>query len=456
MSRIPGRNFLFVPGPTNIPDRIQRAMVVAMEDHRSSKFPELSTSVLEDLKKVYKTEQGQVFIFPSSGTGAWEAALTNTLSPGDKLLAARFGHFSHLWINMAERLGFEVEVLEVDWGEGMPLEPIESVLRADTGREIRGILACHNETATGVTSDIADLRKVMDDCGHPAMLFVDAISSLGSIDFRMDEWGVDLAVSGSQKGLMLPAGLGILAASKKARQAMQSATSRRCYFDLADMIATNPSGYFPYTPALPMLYGLRESLDIIFEEGLELIFSRHHYLAQGVRAAVTEGWGLELCAKSPKWYSDTVSAVMVPEGIDAAHVIDVAFRRYNLALGSGLSKVAGKLFRIGHLGDLNELMLMGAIAGAEMAMLDVGIEVTPGSGVAAASEYWRQQRPRSETKDGQGTALLRGTLDRNRERLNGSFRLFKPPPAARRPRCRWRLPAGPLRSPHRSSRGRRA
>ena len=389
MSRIPGRNFLFVPGPTNVPDRVQRAMVVAMEDHRSSKFPELSTSVLEDLKKVYRTDEGQVFIFPSSGTGAWEAALTNTLSPGDKLLAARFGHFSHLWIDMAERLGFDVEALEVAWGEGMPLERVEAALRADTGREIRGILACHNETSTGVTSDIGALRNVMDACDHPAMLFVDAVSSLGSVDFRMDEWNVDLAVSGSQKGLMMPAGLGILAASEKALKSMQSATSRRCYFDLADMIATNATGYFPYTPALPMLYGLRESLDIIFEEGLDLIFSRHRYLAGGVRAAVTEGWGLKLCATQPMWYSDTVSAVMVPEGMNAAHVIDVAFRRYNLALGSGLSKVAGRLFRIGHLGDLNELMLMGAIAGTEMAMLDVGIDVVPGSGVAAASNYWR-------------------------------------------------------------------
>ncbi len=389
MSRIPGRNFLFVPGPTNIPDRVQRAMMVAMEDHRSSKFPDLSSSVLEDLKKVYKTESGQVFVFPSSGTGAWEAALTNTLSPGDKVLASRFGQFSHLWIDMAQRLGFEVEVLDVPWGEGVPLERTEEVLRADRGHRIKGILACHNETATGVTSDIAGLRKVMDACGHPAMLFVDAVSSLASIDFRMDEWRVDLAVSGSQKGLMLPAGLGILAASPKALAARETATSRRCYFDLADMIATNKIGYFPYTPALPMLYGLREALDIIEEEGLELIFSRHHYLAEGVRAAVTQGWGLGLCARHPRWYSDTVTAVMVPEGINGAHVIDVAFRRYNLALGAGLSKVAGKLFRIGHLGDLNELMLMGAIAGAEMAMLDVGIDVVPGSGVAAASNYWR-------------------------------------------------------------------
>ena len=391
--RIAGRNFLFVPGPTNVPDRVQRAMMVAMEDHRSSKFPELSTSVLHDLKKVFKTEAGQVFIFPSSGTGAWEAALTNTLSPGDKILAARFGQFSHLWIDMAQRLGFDVQVLEVEWGEGVPLQRYEEILSADKRHEIKGVLACHNETATGVTSDIAGVRRALSAANHPALLYVDAVSSLASIDFRMDEWQVDLAVSGSQKGLMLPAGLGVLAVSEKAVAAMASATSKRCYFDLADMIKANATGYFPYTPSLPMLYGLRESLNVIFEEGLETIFFRHHYLAEGVRAAITAGWRLKLCAKEPKWYSDTVSAVLVPAGINAGHVIDVAFRRYNLALGAGLAKVAGKVFRIGHLGDLNELMLMGAIAGAEMAMQDVGIHVTPGSGVAAASQYWRTHDP---------------------------------------------------------------
>jgi alanine-glyoxylate transaminase/serine-glyoxylate transaminase/serine-pyruvate transaminase len=393
MRRTSGRNFLFVPGPTNIPDRVQRAMVIAMEDHRSSKFPDLSTSVLNDLKKVYKTEEGQVFIFPSSGTGAWEAALTNTLSPGDKVLAYSFGQFSYLWIDMAQRLGFDVIAEEVEWGEGVPLERTEEILRADRNHEIKAILACHNETATGVTSDIRGLREVMDAVRHPALLAVDAVSSLASIDFEMDEWRVDLAVSGSQKGLMLPAGLGILAVSQKGLKALETAESKRCYFDLADMLKTNPDGYFPYTPALPMLYGLREALDLIEEEGLDHIIARHHYLAEGVRAAVTEGWGLKLCAKEPKWHSDTVSAVMVPEGINGAHVIDVAFRRYNLALGAGLAKVAGKLFRIGHLGDLNELMLMGAIAGAEMAMLDVGVAVQPGSGVAAASTYWRSNDP---------------------------------------------------------------
>ena len=391
--RMAGRNFLFVPGPSNVPDRVQRAMMVAMEDHRSSKFPELSTSVLHDLKSVFKTSTGQVFVFPSSGTGAWEAALTNTLSPGDKLLAARFGQFSHLWIDMAQRLGYDVDVVDVEWGEGVPLDRYEEALRADKRHQIKGVLACHNETATGVTSDIAGVRRALDAAGHPALLFVDAVSSLASIDFRMEEWGVDLAVSGSQKGLMLPAGLGILGASAKALGAMAGARSRRCYFDLADMIKANATGYFPYTPALPMLYGLRESLNIIFEEGLDAIFFRHHYLAEGVRAAITAGWRLQLCAREPKWYSDTVSAVVVPAGINGAHVIDVAFRRYNLALGAGLAKVAGRVFRIGHLGDLNELMLMGAIAGAEMSMQDVGIEVTAGSGVAAASAYWRSHDP---------------------------------------------------------------
>jgi alanine-glyoxylate transaminase / serine-glyoxylate transaminase / serine-pyruvate transaminase len=237
------------------------------------------------------------------------------------------------------------------------------------------------------------VRKVLDAAKHPALLYVDTVSSLGSIDFRMDEWGVDLAVSGSQKGFMLPAGLAFLGVSQKALAAMPGAKSKRCYFDLADMIKANATGYFPYTPALPMLYGLRESLNIIEEEGLENIFHRHHHLAEGVRAAILEGWKLKLCAKAPKWYSDTVSAIVVPEGIDAARVIDVAYRRYNLALGAGLSKVAGKVFRIGHLGDLNELMLMGALAGAEMAMLDVGIKVAPGSGVGAASNYWRSHDP---------------------------------------------------------------
>ncbi len=385
-----GRNFLFVPGPTNVPDRVQRAMVVAMEDHRSSKFPELTLGVLASLKKVFKTTTGTPIIFPSSGTGCWEAALTNCLSPGDKVLASRFGQFSHLWIDMTQRLGFEVELVDCEWGTGVPVERYQALLEADKSHKIKAVLACHNETATGVSSDIAAVRRVMNAANHPALLFVDAVSSLASIDFRMDEWGVDVCVSGSQKGLMLPAGLGVTCVSLKAMAARESSKAPRCYFDYGDMVSANATGYFPYTPALPMLYGLRESLHILLdEEGLENVFARHRYLASGVRAAVQEGWKLKLCAKEPKWQSDTVSAIVVPEGINGAHVIDVAFRRYNLALGAGLSKIAGKVFRIGHLGDLNELMLLGALGGAEMAMLDVGIKIEPGSGIGAAQKFWR-------------------------------------------------------------------
>jgi len=387
-ARKPGRNFLFVPGPTNVPDRILRAMHIAMEDHRSSDFPKLTLPLFEDLKKIFKTREGQVVVYPSSGTGAWEAALTNTRSPGDKLLAARFGQFSSLWIELARRHGLEVIVQEEEWGTGVHPDKIEEALREDKNHEIKGVMVVHNETATGVTSDVAAVRRAMDAANHPALLYVDGVSSIASIDFRFDEWRVDLAITGSQKGLMLPAGLGIVYASKKALAAMKDGNLRHCYFDLPDQIKANATGYFPYTPALPLLYGLREALNIIDEEGLENVFARHHYLAGGARAAV-HAWGLKLCAKEPKWRSDTVTAIMVPAGFNGADVIDVAYKRYNLALGAGLSQVAGKLFRIGHLGDLNELMLLGAIAGAEMAMRDTGIEVELGSGVAAAQAHFR-------------------------------------------------------------------
>ena len=385
-----GRNFLFVPGPTNVPDRVLRAMHVAMEDHRSPAFPELTRACLEGLKPIFKTTTGAPILFPSSGTGCWEAALTNCLNPGDKVLTSRFGQFTHLWVDMCQRLGFEVEILETPWGEGAPIDRYLASLSADRQHRIKAVLVCQNETATGVTSDVAALRKAMDSVGHPALLFVDAVSALASIDFRMDEWGVDVCISGSQKGLMLPAGLGVTCVSRKALEASKTAKALRCYFDYDDMVTANASGYFPYTPSVPMMYGLRESLALLAEEGLENVFHRHHYLAAGLRAAVLEGWKLNLCAVAPKWYSDTVSAIMVPAGINGADVIARAFKRYNLALGAGLAKVAGKLFRIGHLGDLNELMLLGAISGAEMAMLDVGVKIEPGSGVAAAQRYWRK------------------------------------------------------------------
>jgi alanine-glyoxylate transaminase/serine-glyoxylate transaminase/serine-pyruvate transaminase len=383
-----GRNFLFVPGPTNVPDRVLRAMHRPMEDHRSSDFPALAMPLFEELKKVFKTVSGQSFIFPASGTGAWEASLSNTLSPGDRVLAARFGMFSHLWIDMAQRLGLQVDVLDAEWGEGAPIERYQEALAADKGHTIKAVLFTHNETATGVTSDVAGVRRALDDVRHPALLMVDGVSSIASIDFQMDEWKVDLAVTGSQKGLMLPAGLGIVCASQKALALYDQAKLPRLFFDFGDMRKANATGYFPYTPSLPMLYGLRESLAMLFEEGLENVFARHHRLAEGTRRAV-KAWGLDLCARDPKWNSDTVSAILVPPGINGAEVIDVAYRRYNLALGAGLARMAGKLFRIGHLGDLNELMLAGGIAGAEMAMRDVGVKVTPGSGVAAAQEYWR-------------------------------------------------------------------
>jgi len=384
-----GRNFLFVPGPTNVPDRILRAMAVPMEDHRSSKFPELTLRCLADLKKIFKTASGTPILFPSSGTGCWEAALTNCLNPGDRILAARFGQFTHLWIDMCQRLGFEVEVLEVEWGEGAPVERYRAALAADSKRTIRAVLVCQNETATGVASDVAAIRRALDETRHPALLFVDSVSALASVDFRMDEWGVDVCVSGSQKGLMLPAGLGVTCVSEKALAAAKSAQMPRCYFDYRDMVNFNASGYFPYTPSIPMLHGLRESLQMLLEEGLENVFYRHSYIAGGVRAAIVEGWKLQLCARAPQWYSDTVSAVMLPAGIDGAAIIARAFTRYNLALGAGLAKVAGKLFRIGHLGDSNELMLMAAIAGSELAMLDCGVRIEAGSGVAAAAAFWR-------------------------------------------------------------------
>ena len=386
---MPGRHFLFVPGPTNVPDRILSALHVAMEDHRSSIFPSLWRELAPQLQRLFGTTAGRPFVFPGTGTGGWEAALTNTLSPGDRVLAPRFGQFSHLWIDMATRLGLEVEVLDCEWGTGAPAERIEEILRRDQAHPIKALLIVHNETATGVTSDIAAIHQAQLATRHPSLLLVDSVSGIGSIDFRMDEWGVDVAVTGSQKGLMLPAGLAIVCASARALAAAKSAKGRRVYFDFADHTAANDQGYFPYTPSAPMLRALRESLKMLLhEEGMPAVIARHHRLAEGVRRAVA-AWGLKLCAKEPRWHSDTVSTVLVPDGVDGKKVIARAFDRYDLALGAGLGPLAGKAFRIGHLGDLNELMLLGALGGVEMALLDCGVKLTPGSGVAAAAEYWR-------------------------------------------------------------------
>jgi alanine-glyoxylate transaminase/serine-glyoxylate transaminase/serine-pyruvate transaminase len=385
---IAGQNSFFIPGPTNMPDRLRRAIDVPLEDQRAPDFPPFVLDLLHDLKQVFKTDTGQMFVFPGSGTGGWEAAITNTLSPGDKVLASRFGQFSHLWIDLCQRHKLEVIEVDVEWGTGVPVETYADILAKDKNHEIKAVLACHNETATGVTSDMAGVRKALDDAGHPALFFVDGVSSIASIDFRMDEWGVDLAVSGSQKGFMLPTGLAIVGASPKALEAAKTAECPRCFFDFADMIRTNKDGFFPYTPATTLLRGLRASIDMLCEEGLDNVFARHHRLAEGVRRAI-HAWGLELCAKEPKWYSDTVSAICVPDGFNGNDVAKMAYLRYNLSLGLGLSKVAGKVFRIGHLGSLNELMLLTALSGAEMAMRDLGIPVEAGSGVAAAQEYYR-------------------------------------------------------------------
>ncbi|MER9127579.1 aminotransferase class V-fold PLP-dependent enzyme [Mesorhizobium sp. M0959] len=383
-----GYNHLFVPGPTNVPESVRQAMNVSMEDMRSPSFPVFTLPLFEDMKKVFKNETGRVFIFPSSGTGGWESAMTNVLSPGDKVLMSRFGQFSHLWIDMAERFGMQVDAIDCEWGTGVPVEIYAERLQADKTHQIKAVFCTHNETATGVTSDVAGCRAALDAAGHPALLFVDGVSSIGSIDFRQEEWGVDCAVSGSQKGFMLPAGLGFLAVSQKALAVAKTAKHHRCYFSFDDMIKANDTGYFPYTPATQLLRGLRASLDLIAEEGLENIFARHHRLAGGVRKAV-DAWGLHLCAKEPKWHSDTVSAILVPEDIDSAAVVRRAHQAYNTALGVGLSKVAGKVFRIGHLGWQNEVMVCGALSAAEMALLDCGVKLAAGSGVGAAIEHFR-------------------------------------------------------------------
>ena len=383
---------LFIPGPTNVPDVVRRAMNLPQEDMRSPDFPKLTLPLFADLKKVFKTQTGQPFIYPASGTGGWEAVLTNTLNPGDKVLVSTFGQFSSLWADMCQRLGFETEVVEADWGEGVPLEKFADILAADREHRIKAVLGTHNETATGVTSDVAGMRKALDASNHPALLYIDGVSSVASIDFRMDEWGVDGIVTGSQKGFMLPTGLAIICVSEKAMAAHRSSHYPRCFFSFEDMLRTNKDGYFPYTPATVLLRGLRASLDLLFEEGLENVFARHHHIASGVRAAVS-AWGFDLVAKEPKWYSDTVSAIAVPPGVDAVAVLRRAFERYGVSFGSGLARLNGKVFRIGHIGATSELMLLGAISVAEMALVDCGAKIQLGSGVAAAqASYTAGQR----------------------------------------------------------------
>ncbi|HHB80469.1 MAG TPA: aminotransferase class V-fold PLP-dependent enzyme, partial [Aliiroseovarius sp.] len=335
-----------------------------------------------------KTETGEVFLFPSTGTGGWETAISNTLSPGDTVLAARNGMFSHKWIDMCQRHGLNVVQVDVEWGEGIPADRFEEILTADKAHEITAVLATHNETATGVVSDIAAVRAAMEAAGHPALLLVDGVSSIGSMDFRMDEWGVDVAVTGSQKGFMLPAGLAITGFSQKALEAVETATLPRCYFDIRDMRGAYPASGFPYTPPVGLINGLKLASEMLLAEGLDTVFARHARIAEGVRRAVA-AWNMPLCARAPALYSNSVSAIMTPEGFDANALVAHAATRYGVAYGAGLGDVAGKLFRIGHLGMLSEAQAVLGVAVAEMAMADMGLEVKLGAGVAAAQDYYR-------------------------------------------------------------------
>ena len=388
---MPNQNPLFIPGPTNIPDRLRHAMNVQTQDHRAPDFVKTFAPVLEKTKTVFATRDGQIITFPASGTGGWEACITNTLSPGDTVLVARYGMFSHRWIDMCQRHGLDVQIIECPWGSGAPADKFEEALKADTDHKIKAVLVTHNETATGVKSDIAAVRGAMDAAGHPAMLFVDCVSSLGSMEFQFDNWGVDIAVSGSQKGFMLATGMAILCVSPKALAAIETATLPRTFFDFRDMMKANASGGFPYTPPLNLIYGMAEALKMLEEEGLENVYARHHRLAEGVRKAVA-AWGLRLVAQSPDLYSDSVSAIYVPEGFDSNKLVARAFDAYGVSFGIGLGEMNGKAFRIGHLGSLTDVMVLSGLATIEMAMADLDYPITLGSGVAAAQEYFRTTR----------------------------------------------------------------
>ncbi|MCP4430167.1 MAG: aminotransferase class V-fold PLP-dependent enzyme [Gammaproteobacteria bacterium] len=380
-----GRHFLQIPGPTNVPDRVLRAMDMPTIDHRSSEFAQLTLEILKGLKQVFKTS-ADVVIYPASGTGAWEAALANTLSTGDKVLMFETGHFATLWQGIANDLGLEVEFVEGDWRRGVDPALVEARLSADKSHVIKAVMVVHNETSTGVTSRISEIRQAITNAGHPALFMVDVISSLGSIDYRHDEWGVDVTVGGSQKGLMLPPGLSFNAISTKALKASRSSNLPSSFWNWQPMIAANKAGYFPYTPATNLLYALRESLEMLLEEeGLNNVFARHRRHGEATRRAV-RAWGLEILCLVPEEYSAALTAIMVPQGHDADQLRNVILERFNMSLGTGLSKVQGRVFRIGHLGDFNDLMLAGTLAGVEMGLAAAGIPFNKG-GINAALDY---------------------------------------------------------------------
>jgi alanine-glyoxylate transaminase/serine-glyoxylate transaminase/serine-pyruvate transaminase len=364
-----GRHFLQIPGPTNVPESVLRAISAPTIDHRGPEFARLTTEVLEALKPVFRTS-GPVIVYPSSGTGAWEAALVNTLSPGDRVLAFDTGHFATLWRDMATSLGLSVDFVPGDWRHGVDPAAVGSRLTPDT----KAVCVVHNETSTGVTSRVADVRRAIDEVGHPALLFVDTVSSLGSIDYRHDEWGVDVTISGSQKGLMLPPGLGFNAVSEKALRAAESARFPRSYWDWEPILAANRHGFFPYTPPTNLLYGLREALRLLAEEGLDRVFERHARHAAATRAAV-RAWGLEVLCLDEREHSDTVTAVLMPDEYDADKLREVILDRFNLSLGTGLGRLHGRVFRIGHLGHFNDISLAGTIAGVHMGLQLTGVPI---------------------------------------------------------------------------------
>ena len=376
-----GRHFLQIPGPTNLPDRILRAMDYPTIDHRGPQFAKIGKKCLVGMKTIFKT-QSHAVIFPASGTGAWESALVNCLQEGDLVLMVETGHFASLWQKMATRLGLETEFLTTDWRRGVDPQQIEDRLGQDTGQKIKAICVVHNETSTGSTSRVGDVRLAMDNAGHPALLLVDTISSLGSIDYRHDEWGVDVTVAGSQKGLMLPPGLSFNAVSEKALAAARKGGARRSYWDWEDHIAANKDGTFPYTPATNLLYGLAEAIDMLHQEGLDNVFRRHDRHAAATRKAV-QAWGLEVLCQEPKDFSSSLTAVLLPDGYDADAFRASVLKHFNMSLGNGLSRLAGKVFRIGHLGDFNDLMLLGTLSGVEMGLSKADIPHQKG-GVDAA------------------------------------------------------------------------
>jgi alanine-glyoxylate transaminase/serine-glyoxylate transaminase/serine-pyruvate transaminase len=384
------QNPVFIPGPTNIPESIRKACDVPTMDHRSPAFARILRPALAGVRRILRMAEGdgEVVLLPATGTAGWEAAITNTLSPGDCVLAARFGMFSQRWIELCRRHALDVQVIDAPWGHGAPVAAIAAALRADTGHAIRAVLATHNETATGVVSDVAAIRRALDAAGHPALLMVDGVSSIASMPFEMGGWGVDVAVTGSQKGFMLPAGLAIVAFSGRALRAVPAARLPRAYLDLADMLRANESGGYPYTPPVALIAGLAASVAMLEDEGMDAVFARHRRIAEGVRRAVA-AWGMRPCAATPDLWSDTVTAVVVPAGCNGTDLVRLAAAKYGVAFGVGLGEMAGKVFRIGHLGMLTDVMMLSGLATAEMCMADLGWPVRLGSGVAAAQDFYR-------------------------------------------------------------------